>query len=199
MTFHVSEYQENEQNRIFLILDETMLIVDSTNYIKKCPHCKMLSRIYVYGAWPDVRVSFDGATDLPICAVVHGIKIFKTTATLFSEPSFGQFIYTYPIDQSYENCTIIYYPIGVIKQNKMENYRYLTIDGIPVVCCQTIDDKCVIINSNGEVLDTEIVHSAKSEYTTFIIGNGILKYIKNNNYWIYTANPALKTKPAERE
>ncbi len=203
MTNSIHTSQENIQNRIFLILDKTLLIVDSTNYIEYCAQCKIYHRIYVYGAWPDVRVSFDGKTDLPICAVVHGIKGFKIKALLESEPSFGKFIHIYPV-YSYdfvdsEKRAIVYYPTGNIEYTKVKNYQGISIDGKPAVCCHTVDGKDIIINSDGKIINAEIIYPTITNGAIFKVGNGTLKYNYERTSWTYTANPALKTKPAIHE
>jgi hypothetical protein len=40
-------YQEHEQNRIFIILDSSLFIIDSSYYIRNCPHCKKRRNLYL--------------------------------------------------------------------------------------------------------------------------------------------------------
>ena len=80
----------HKQDRTFMIVNETALVIDRTNYIEKCPHCNMSFKIYVYGDWPNLRASFDGVTDLPICVTVDNIAKFITYISVFSEPRLGK-------------------------------------------------------------------------------------------------------------
>jgi len=156
----------------------------------------MLLRIYFYGKWPNVRASFDGVTDLPICAIIPGVKTLTRT-TLYCEPSFGKFIYTGSMNPDINKYAIIYYPTGNIEYKKDITNQGTSIDGKPVVCCRTIDNKYIIINSDGKIPDVEIVYSTDNNSDVFKIGNGTLQYEYGFTYkWVYTANPALKTKPA---
>jgi hypothetical protein len=169
------DYQEREQNKIFAILDENLLIIDSTNYVRMCPHCNKQYRIYVYGEWPNVRASFDGITDLPICSILPGVKTLKITK-LFDEPSFGKFIHASSTNQDIEKHAIIYYPTGDIEYTKVRNYLGININCKPAVCCRTIDNKCKIINSDGEMPNVDIVYATDNNSATFKIGNGILQF-----------------------
>jgi hypothetical protein len=195
-----SFYYEHKQKKIFLIFKQTLFIIDSTNFIKICPQCKKNRNVYIYGTCPDVcGASFDGKTDLPICAVVHGIKELKLHEILESEPSFGKFIYTLSKHQNKVHCTIIYYLNGNIEQSKNEGCREISVDGKPDIICQTVDEKCIIIISNGEILETETVYSIEPQYMVFKVGNGTLRYSNEHLEWSYTANPALRTKAAIHE
>jgi hypothetical protein len=187
-------YYEHKQNRIFMIVKQTLLIIDSTNYIKSCPHCKKHLGIYIYGDWPDVRASFDGRTDLPICATVNWINSFYIYLKVENEPSFGKFIYI-----EHDWC-ILYYPTGNVEHSEFKGYQHISVDGNPTVCCWK-NWSPILINSNGEILETIIVRSINDNagISIFEVGSGILQYSCRNRNWQYTSNPALKTKPAVRE
>jgi hypothetical protein len=194
-----SFYYEHKQQKIFLIFGQTLFIIDSTNFVKICPQCKKYRYVYIHGTWPDVRASFDGKTDLPICAVVPGIEEFKLDAMLESEPSFGKFIYTLSTLQNNEYCTIIYCLNRNIEQSKCNVYQELSVDGKPATLCKTVDNKYIIIISSGEIIETETVYSTEPDCIIFKVGNGTLQYSDEDDIWKYTANPALKTKPAIHE
>jgi hypothetical protein len=192
------DYREHEQNTIFINVKYTLLIVDITNYIKECAKCKKQREIYTYGTWPDVRVSFDGATDLPIRAIVNNVDFHEVYVDVRNEPSIGNFIYVdYTTCQDYDKCFIIYYPMGNIERSI---YGYILVDGKPAVCCQTFEQRnIVLINSEGKVINAKIIYTSICDKAVFKIGNGTLYYDEESGRWKYTANPALKTKPAARE
>jgi hypothetical protein len=195
------DYQEHEQNIIFINARTALLIVDSTDYIEQCPQCKKQREIYTYGTWPDVSVSFDGATDLPIRAIIHGVDYHPVWASVCSEPSIGKFIYaTNNSHDDYEECFIMYYPTGNIEQSRFKHYENIIVDGKPAVCCLTIDGKnYLLINSDGTILKTETIHTSIYGEEVFKIGNGTLYVDEKSGRWKYTANSALKTKAAARE
>jgi hypothetical protein len=142
-----------------------------------------------------VRASFDGVTDLPICAIVPGVKSLKPTK-LFSAPSFGKFIHVTATYIDIDKHAIIYYPTGNIEYIKERTHQGIIIDGKPAVCCQTIDSKYIIINSDGEIIETETVYATVKYIDDYKVGNGTLRLIHRLAMWEYTTNPALKTKPA---
>jgi hypothetical protein len=172
-----------------------LLIVDSTNYIN-CPQCKKHRSLYVYGTWPNIRVSFDGKTDLPIYAVVHSIKSLVKYTRIYDEPSFGKFIYLW-LDGLF-NYDMIIYTHGNIEYKPHIDYQNMSIDGIPAICCQTIDNKYIIIDINGNITQPEYYLTNQDSYI-IDVGSGTLNYIAENDTWEYIANPALKTKAAARE
>jgi hypothetical protein len=200
---HRVMYLSHKQNRTFIIVNETAFVIDSTNYIEKCPHCKISYHIYIYGTWPDVRASFDGATNLPICATVDNIVGFLPLVYVYSEPRFGKnFIYGmsglyYPLGE------IRYFIIHCIKENiegikniSKSTYKFLFVNNKPAVCCRNINDEFILINSDGIIIETEVSYSQESH--TFKIGNGNLNYNRNKSgvFWTYISAPALNTKPA---
>jgi hypothetical protein len=193
-------YKEHERNTIFINFKRTLFIIDSTNYIETCPQCKKYREIYIHGTWPDVRASFDGVTDLPIRANVQGINLYQVCIELSNEPSFGKFIFIYT-HQNGDYYFIIYYPTGNIEQSVFKGCRSISVDGLPAICCQTIDRRFVIINSDGEVIDAKVVYPKveNDDEVVFEIGSGILCWRGRDLGWKYTANPALKTKAAARE
>jgi hypothetical protein len=117
-------------------VNQTLYIINSTYFIKECPRCNREYNIYIYGTWLDVRASFDGKTDLPICATVNWIEKFNIGTIVNNEPSFGNFIYI-PRDWS-----ILYYPTGNIKQGEFKGYQIISVDGKPTMCCQKIGAMC---------------------------------------------------------
>ncbi len=195
-------YEEPGQNIIFINLKKALLVINVTDYVKTCPQCGNHRKIYIYGTWPNVRASFDGATDLPIRAIVHDVDTYDINAVVHNEPSFGSFIHAYSF---YLSCYfIIYYPTGNIELSDFGNYRSICVDGKPAICCQTSDKsklKFMLINSDGEIINVKVVYPTIFDEYVFNIGNGILqrKYDSHTLYWKYTANPALKTKAAARE
>jgi hypothetical protein len=192
------DYQEHEQNTIFINVRTALLIVDSIDYIEECTQCGKQCEIYIYGTWPDVSVSFDGATDLPIRAIVHGVDFHSVGAVVCNELSLGNFIYAnYTTCHDYEECFIMYYPTGNIEQSGFKHYENIIVDGKPAVCCQTIDGKnYLLINSDITILKIETIHTSIYGEEVFKIGNGTLYVEEKSGRWKYTANPALKTKPA---
>ena len=194
--YDLLNYQEHYQNIRFLIIDEFLLIVDSTNYVNYCTECKKQRSLYVYGTWPVVRVSFDGKTDLPICAIVHDIKSFVHYIRLYDEPSFGKFIYLY-IEEIF-GCDMIIYTHGNIERKSHSNYQNMSIDGIPAICCKTIDNKYIIIDINGKIIQPEFYLICRDSYI-IDVGSGTLNYAIENDIWKYTSNSVLKTKAATRE
>jgi hypothetical protein len=194
-------YQEHEQNIIFITFEKVLIIIDSTNYVRYCPRCKVYRGIYIYGTWPNICASFDGVTNLPVRALVNKIDI-SVFAALFNELSFGKFIYTSSLYQHYANYAIIYYPTGKIEQTKFKRFQNISVDGKPAICCKSLESgRFMLINSDGEIINVEIVYSTDINGTIYKIGNGMLKsvYELDKMYWTYTANPALKTKPAIHE
>jgi hypothetical protein len=191
--YNLSNYQEHEQNRIFIIVNETLLIIDSTNYVRMCLQCKKQRSLYTYGDWPDVRASFDGVTDLPICAIVHDIKSFVHYTRLYNEPSFGKFIYLF-IEEIF-GCDMIIYTHGDIERKPHRSYQNMSIDGIPAICCKTINNEFIIIDINGKIIQPEFYLICRDSYI-IDVGSGTLSYEDEDDIWKYTANPALKTKPA---
>jgi hypothetical protein len=155
---------------------------------------KKYREIYIYGTWPDVRASFDGAIDLPICAAVREIDEFNIYTIVENEPSFGKFIYTE------HDWSILYYPTGNMEQREFKCYQNISVDGNPTVCCWK-NWNPVLINSNGEILETKTVLLLcdKAGINKFEVGNGILQQSRRSGSWQYIANPALNTKPATRE
>ena len=195
-------YEEYAQNIIFMNIKRSLLIIDSTNYVKYCPQCKKYRGLYIYGTWLNVRVSFDGVTDLPIRTIIHDIDIFNLWAVVDNEPSFGNFIYVYSIYQNIVNTAIIYYPIGKIEWSSFEHCPNIIVDGKPAICCLTIDrKKFMLINSDGEIINVKVVYPINFDEYVFNTGNGILRreYSSYTSYWKYTTNPALKTKAEVRE
>jgi hypothetical protein len=190
---NISWIQKHEQNIIFIIVNETLLIIDSTKFIKECPRCDREHNLYIYGTWPDVRASFDGRTDLPIRAIVHGIKIFEIQFQLHSEPSFGKFICgKSDLCKIYDSDSyIVYYLSGNIEQPSYIAYQNISVDSRPVVFCQSIDKKLLLIDLDGKILETKTAYS-----TPYKVDNGILKYEAESESWRYIANSALNTKPA---
>jgi hypothetical protein len=180
-----------------------MFIIDSINFVRKCPHCNMFFYVYVYGEWPDVRASFDSVTDLPICATVDNIEKFVTYINVFSEPRLGK---TFICGVNYERFekTNRYFIMDCINakiDGRQTAARYginLFIDNKPAVCCCTIDDKSILINSDGHIIYTEVVYSKTGD--AFKIGNGYListhTGIRWGSVWQYISAPALNTKPA---
>jgi hypothetical protein len=190
--YSLSDYQEHNQNIRFLIINETLLIIDSTKFIKNCPRCDRERNLYIYGHWPDVRASFDGATDLPICAIVHGIKKFVNYTKIYDEPSFGKFIYLWLVEIL--GSDMIIYTHGNIEYKSHKSYQNISINGIPVICCQTMDDKYILIDINGIITQPEFVLVSRD--LNINVGSGTLNYISENDTWEYTANQPLKTKAA---
>jgi hypothetical protein len=148
----------HEQNRTFIIINNTALVIDRTNYIKRCPQCGKLFRIYIYGTWPDVRASFDGVTDLPICAMANNIEEFLPFINVCNEPRFGKnFIYGMSGEK--------YFIIHCIKEiiNRLQfvicEYKNLYVNDKPAVCCRNINGEFILINSDGHIIETEVIHS----------------------------------------
>jgi len=185
-----------------MIVNETALVIDRTNYIEKCPHCNMSFKIYVYGDWPNLRASFDGVTDLPICVTVDNIAKFITYISVFSEPRLGKkFIRGINYDRFEKtNSYFIMDCINVKIDSQQTTTRYsnIFIDDKPAVCCCTIDYKCILINSDGNIIETEVVYSKPG--SLFKFGNGYLinmsEDYKDDKSWQYISAPALNTKPA---
>ncbi len=192
--------KKHKQNKIFLIERNFLIIIDSKNYISLCQHCGRQHSLYIYGTWPHVSASFDGATDLPICAIIPGIAFFIVGVELYSEPSFGQFICWRTLYISPKCAALTYHLMGNIEQTEFKYYQNISVNGKPTVCCEKFDGRYAMINSDGkEILDIETAHSEISDDYTFKVGNGTLKYEPKSKSWRYIANPALKTKPATRE
>jgi hypothetical protein len=188
-------YEEPGQNIIFINLKKSLLVINVTDYVKTCPHCGNHRKIYIYGTWPDVRASFDGVTDLPIRAIIHDVDTSGINVVVRDEPSFGKFIYAFSFYLGC--CFIIYYPTGNIGLSDFKNCQNICVDGKPAICCQTTDKKkFMLINSDGKIIDVEVVYPTELGNDRFKIGNGIMRYDSNKSIWKYTANPALNTKPA---
>lgn len=196
-------YLSHEQNRSFIIVNETAFVIDSTNYIKKCPHCNRIYHVYIYGDWPNVRASFDGVTDLPICAIVNNIVELLPFVYVYSEPRFGKnFIY----GLSDLHCSLgkmEYFVMHCIKENldgikniSRSSYKFLFVNDKPAVCCCNVYGEFILINSDGHIIETEVSYSQGRK--TFKIGNGHLNYNYDESgvFWTYTSAPALNTKPA---
>jgi hypothetical protein len=158
----------HKQDRTFMIVNETALVIDSTDYIQRCPQCGKILKLYVYGEWPDVRVSFDGVTDLPICATVDNIDRSIIYTNIFSEPRLGK-KFIRGIDYDRFEKTNSYFIMDCINvkidsQQIPNSFSDILIDNKPAICCCTIDGKCILINSDGHIIDTEVVYSKIGQF-----------------------------------
>lgn len=193
---------KHEQNITFIIVDEILLIVDTKNFISFCPHCNKKFNLYIYGEGEYFRASFDGVTDLPICEMVSEIKEFISDVNVCSEPRFGKnFIYgvsyLHRLTKGFVNYFIIYCTKDDLKGYYRSSFRHLYVNDKPAVCCCNINGEFILINSDGHIIETEIVHSKTGQM--FKVYNGYLDYDYDNNHkivWTFTSLPALNTKPA---
>jgi hypothetical protein len=200
-TFYGCMRLSHDQNRTFIIVNKTAFVIDSTNYINWCPECYINFKIYVYGTWPDVRASFDGVTDLPICATVSEIEEFIPDVNVCSEPRFGKnFIYgasiLHKLTKGFVSYFLMYCLNEDIKGYAISSCRRLFVNDKPAVSCCNVYGEFILIDSDGLILETEVIHSPTGNM--FKIGNGYLFYERDESgiFWIYTSAPALNTKPA---
>ncbi len=182
-------YQEHKQNIVFMIVGQNLFIINSTNYVKTCQHCGKQRLIYIYGTWPNVRASFDGATDLPIRIMVYGIEYFELIVKIYNEPNMGKFIYAWVASDDNSDRVILFCQ-NIEKAESL--HQNISVDGEPVICCRTMDLECVLINTRGEIIETEAFYSTDSDPDSFNIGHGILKYTYMGDSWTYNSNPEIQ-------
>jgi hypothetical protein len=180
------------RNILFVVIENTLLIVDCANFIEYCPHCKKYREIYIHGTWPNVRASFDGVTDLPICVTVNDIEEFPYIK-IGNAPRFGNnFIYGANLHYHIPMYVIMYDIEVPVKGNALILHRQIFVHGKPAICCITTCGKFILIDCCGNIINAEVSYSETCRQ--FKIGNG---YLTNDKMvWTYTSGPALNTKPA---
>jgi hypothetical protein len=125
-----------------------------------------------------------------------------------SEPSFGAFIYGVNCYVGHDPMYIFYCPGKTLTWNERD--EYYEVDNKPVCSLITQDKDYILVNSDGEIVETEIIFS-KDKYN-FKTKHGTLKatqppdllyyphlpgyYYTPRLIWTYVADPALNTKPA---
>jgi hypothetical protein len=125
----------------------------------------------------------------------------------YSEPSFGAFIYGVNCYVGHDPVYIFYCPSNTLTWNERD--EYYEVDNKPVCSLVTQDKDYILVNSDGEVVETEIIFSKDNN---FKIKHGTLKATQLSDLlyyphlpgyfytphltWTYVADPALKTKSA---
>jgi hypothetical protein len=188
------------KNILFVLIEQTLLIVDSTDYIAQCRHCEEQREIYIYGEWPNVRASFDGATDLPICAMVNDIAEFPYIK-ICNEPRFGNnFIYGCNLQYQVAAYFVMYGIEVTVKGCSTSVHKRIFIYNEPAICCYTVNGKFMLIKFDGSIINAKVAYSETCKL--FKIGDGYLTSEFDDNrrmVWTYTSLQALNTKPAARE
>ncbi len=100
----------------------------------------------------------------------------------------------------WEKWSILYYialkeNLEGIKNISKSTYKFLFVNDKPAVCCCNVYGEFILINSDGHIIETEVVYSKSTN--VFKIGNGQLNYNRDESgiFWTYTSAPALNTKP----
>jgi hypothetical protein len=182
----------HNRNILFVVIEKTLLIVDCANYIKECTRCNLQYKLYIYGIWPDVRASFDGATDLPILAIVNDIEEFPYIK-IGNAPRFGNnFIYGANLHYHIPMYVIMYGIEVPVKGHTLILHRYIFVHGKPAICCITTCGKFILIDCCGNTIKADVAYSETCR--RFKVGNG---YLTNDKMvWTYTSLQSLNTKPA---
>lgn len=179
------------QNCIFSIdkVSRNIYIVDTSKIPSKCIYCganvEFDNYILFYTTSSNIYTVHFGKIRLPTRILDLDILWYAET-TYYFEPSFGSFIY----GSSY----VLYFPNKTITFSN--NDCFIEIDNKPVCSFITQANNYILVNSDGEIVESEIIFSnAENEFKT---KHGTLKaaQLLNKLIWTYVADLALKTKPA---
>jgi hypothetical protein len=164
------------QNCLFSIdkVNRNIYIVDTSKIPSKCIYCganvEFDNYILFYTTSSNIYTVHFGKTRLPTRILDLNILWYAET-TYYFEPSFGSFVYG--AIPSY----VLYCPNKTITFSN--NDCFIEIDNKPVCSFITQDNNYILVNSDGEIVESEIIFSnTKHEFKT---KHGTLKAIQSED------------------
>jgi hypothetical protein len=128
----------------------------------------------------------------------------------YDVPNFGTFLIS-PNNYYYTDYDILYHPLKrIVKAESFhERYNYgvlYMVDNEAVVCCTTKDNKIILVNSAGNIVPMETIHTKTNNNGNLTINTPYGQLIGNNKIDKYTipdftfisASKGSKTKSAIR-